>query len=63
MFRAAPGGGGWLFRASGRMPREGGGLINFTKVHRGEGREQDEEEQNENQEKDNGADVDLEDEN
>ena len=45
------------------MPREGGGLINFTKVHRGEGREQDEEEQNENQEKDNGADVDLEDEN
>ena len=40
------------------MPREGGGLINFTKVHRGEGREQDED-----QEKDNGADVDLEDEN
>ena len=38
-------------------------MINFTKVHRGEGREQDEEEQNENQEKDNGADVDLEDEN
>ena len=37
------------------MPREGGGLINFTKVYRREGREQDEEEQNENQEKDNGA--------